>query len=149
VDSAGETLMLGESRSFQAKGFKDPVTAYELKGVHGRQDAVVPESMEEMATLAREIPISFTVVDGTHIRQASADGSFVRASPSAAWVRSEQKAPPRASVRIRVRDEAGAELPVDLYAKVVEGDSAGGFQVRFSSAPAEVVALIRSASPSA
>jgi adenylate cyclase len=149
VDSAGETLMLGESRSFQAKGFKDPVTAYELKGVHGRQDAVVPESMEEMATLAREIPISFTVVDGTHIRQASADGSFVRASPSAAWVRSEQKAPPRANVRIRVRDEAGAELPVDLYAKVVEGDSAGGFQVRFSSAPAEVVALIRSASPSA
>jgi class 3 adenylate cyclase len=149
VDSAGETLMLGESRSFQAKGFKDPVTAYELKGVHGRQDAVVPEAIEQMATLAREIPISFTVVDGTHIRQASADGSFVRASASAAWVRSEQKAPPRANVRIRVRDEAGAELPVDLYAKVVEEDSAGGFQVRFSSAPPEVVALIRSASPSA
>jgi class 3 adenylate cyclase len=145
VDSAGDTLVLGESRSFQAKGFKDPVAAYELKGVRGAKGAVLPEAQEEMRPLAREIPISFTVVDGTHIRQASADGRFVRASPSGAWVSSEQKAPPRASVRIRVRDQSGAELPVDLYAKVVEGDADGGFLVRFSSAPPEVVELIRSA----
>jgi len=145
VDSAGDTLVLGESRSFQAKGFKDPVAAYELKGVRGPHDAVLPEAQEEMRPLAREIPVSFTVVDGTHIRQASAEGRFVRASPSGAWVSSEQKAPPRASVRIRVRDPSGAELPVDLYAKVVEGEADGGFLVRFSSAPPEVVELIRSA----
>jgi len=144
VDSAGDTLVLGESRSFQAKGFKDPVAAYELKGVCGPHDAVLPEAQEEMRPLAREIPVSFTVVDGTHIRQASAEGRFVRASPSGAWVSSEQKAPPRASVRIRVRDPSGAELPVDLYAKV-EGEADGGFLVRFSSAPPEVVELIRSA----
>jgi class 3 adenylate cyclase len=149
VESAGDTLMLGESRSFQAKGLKDPVTAYELKGIRGRHDAVVPEPAEDMQDLAPEIPVSFTVVDGTHIRQASAEGRFVRASPSGAWVRSEHKAPPRANVRIRVRDAAGAELPVDLYAKVEEGDADGGFLVRFSSAPPEVVALIRSALPSA
>jgi len=73
----------------------------------------------------------------------------VRASPSGAWVSSEKKAPPRANVRIRVRDAAGAELPVDLYAKVVEGNADGGFQVRFSSAPPEVVELIRSVLPPA
>jgi hypothetical protein len=73
----------------------------------------------------------------------------VRASTSAAWVSSHQKTPPRAHVRIRVRNEAGAELPVDLYARVADGESAGGFQVRFSSAPPEVVALIRSALPAA
>jgi adenylate cyclase len=149
VDSARETLVLGESRSFQAKGFKDPITAYELKGVHGPQDTLLPEAEEEMRPLAREILVSFTVVDGTHVRQASAEGRFVRASPSGAWVSSEQKAPPRANVRIRVRDEAGTELPVDLYGKVVEGESDGGFVVRFSSAPPEVVELIRSALPSA
>jgi hypothetical protein len=49
-------------------------------------------------------------------------------------------------VRIRLRDAAGRELPVDLYARV-EGEATGGFQVRFSSAPPEVVALIRSALP--
>jgi len=145
VDSAGDTLLLGESRTFQAKGFKDPVAAYELKGVRGAQGGVLPEAEEEMRDLAREIPVSFTVVDGTHIRQASAEGRFVRASPSGAWVSSEQKAPPRANVRIRVRDESGTELPVELYAKVVEGESDGGFQVRFSSAPPEIVELIRSA----
>src|SRR5438093_484139 len=149
VDAARDTLGLGESRSLQAKGFKDPVAAYELRGVRGAHDAVLPEAQEEMRPLAREIPISFTVVDGTHIRQASADGRFVRASPSGALVSSEQKAPPRANVRIRVRDEGGAELPVDLYARVVEGESDGGFVVRFSSAPPEVVELIRSALPSA
>ena len=149
VDAAGDTLLLGESRTFQAKGFKDPVTAYELKGVRGAQTAVLPEPEEEMRALSRQIPVSFTVVDGTHIRQASAEGRFVRASPSGAWVSAEQKAPPRANVRIRVRDAAGMELPVDLYAKVVEGESAGGFQVRFSSAPPEIVELIRSALPSA
>jgi class 3 adenylate cyclase len=148
VDSAGDTLLLGESRTFQAKGFKDPVTAYELKGVRGPQTTVL-EPEEEMKALAREIPVSFTVVDGTHIRQASAEGRFVKASPSGAWVSAEQKAPPRANVRIRVRDAAGAELPVELYAKVVEGESAGGFQVRFSSAPPEIVELIRSALPPA
>jgi hypothetical protein len=73
----------------------------------------------------------------------------VRASTSAAWVSSDQTAPPRANVRIRVRNEAGVELPVDLYARVAEGESDGGFQVRFSSAPPEVVALIRSALPAA
>ena len=145
VDAAGDTLLLGESRTFQAKGFKDPVTAYELKGVRGAQTAVLPEPEEEMRALSRQIPVSFTVVDGTHIRQASAEGRFVRASASGAWVSAEQKAPPRANLRIRVRDAAGTELPVDLYAKVVEGESDGGFQVRFSSAPPEVVELIRSA----
>lgn len=145
VDSAGDTLLLGESRTFQAKGFKDSVTAYELKGVRGAKGGMLPETEEEMRDLAREISVSFTVVDGAHIRQASAEGRFVRASPSGAWVVSEQQAPPRANVRIRVRDEAGTELPVDLYAKVVEGESEGGFQVRFSSAPPEVVELIRSA----
>jgi len=145
VDSGGDTLLLGESRTFQAKGFKDSVTAYELKGVRGAKGGMLPETEEEMRDLAREISVSFTVVDGTHIRQASAEGRFVRASPSGAWVVSEQQAPPRANVRIRVRDEAGTELPVDLYAKVVEGESEGGFQVRFSSAPPEVVELIRSA----
>ena len=149
VDSAGQTLVLGETRTFQAKGFKDPVTAYELKGMRGVGGAVLPEPGEEMRVLAREIPVSFTVVDGTHIRRAPAEGRFVRASPSGAWVSSAQKAPPRSNVRIRVRDAAGAELPVDLYAKVVEGESDGGFQVRFSSAPPEVVELIRSALPSA
>jgi hypothetical protein len=88
-------------------------------------------------------------VEGTQIGQVSAEGRFVRASPSGAWVSAEQKAPPRANLRIRVRDATGEELPVDLYAKVVEGDADGGFQVRFSSAPPEVVALIRSALPSA
>ncbi len=149
VDSARDTLVLGEARSFQAKGFKEPIAAHELKGVRGPHDALLPEAQEEMRPLAREIPVSFTVVDGTHVRQASAEGRFVRASPSGAWVSSEQKAPPRANVRIRVRDEAGAELPVDLYAKVVEGDLDGGFLVRFSSAPPEVVELIRSALPGA
>jgi class 3 adenylate cyclase len=143
VDAAGDTLILGESRSFQAKGFKEPIAAYELKGVRGPHEALVPEAEEELRPLAREIPVTFTVVDGTHIRQASAEGRFVKASPSGAWVSSEQKAPPRANVRIRVRDETGAELPVELYAKVVEGESDGGFVVRFSSAPPEVVELIR------
>ncbi|PYQ14436.1 MAG: adenylate/guanylate cyclase domain-containing response regulator [Acidobacteria bacterium] len=143
--SAGEALVLGESRSFQAKGFKDPVTAYELKGVRGRHGAVVPPAEESMEALSREIPVSFTVVDGTHVRQSSAEGRFVRASATGAWVRARRNAPARANLRIRVRDEGGEELPVDLYAKVVEGESDGGFQVRFSSAPPEVVALIRSA----
>jgi class 3 adenylate cyclase len=149
VDRARDTLILGESRSFQAKGFKEPIAAYELKGVRGPHDTLLPEAQEEMRPLAREIPVSFTVVDGAHVRQTSAEGRFVRASPSGAWVTSEQKAPPRANVRIRVRDEAGAELPVDLYAKVVEGDLDGSFLVRFSSAPPEVVELIRSALASA
>ena len=85
------------------------------------------------------------MVDGTHVRQSSAEGRFVRASATGAWVRARRNAPARANLRIRVRDEGGEELPVDLYAKVVEGESDGGFQVRFSSAPPEVVALIRSA----
>ncbi len=149
VDSAGDTLVVGESRSFQAKGFKDPIAAHELKGVRAPYDSVLPEAGDELRPLAREIPVSFTVVDGTHIRQASAEGRFVRASPSGAWVSSEQKAPPRANVRIRVRDEAGAELPVELYGRVVDGETDGGFLVRFSSAPPEVVELIRSALPGA
>jgi hypothetical protein len=88
-------------------------------------------------------------VDGTHIRQAPAEGRFVRASPTGAWVRSDATAPARSNLRIRVRDDAGAELPVDLYAKVMDGGADGGFEVRFSSAPPEVVALIRTALPPA
>jgi adenylate cyclase len=149
VMSAGKALMLGEARSFQAKGFKDPVTVYELKGVRGPHGGVLPEADEQMEALEREIPISFTVVDGTHIRQPPAEGRLVRASATGAWVRAEQGPPVRANLRIRVRDEAGAELPVDLYAKVAEGENEGGFQVRFSSAPPEIVTLIRSALPRA
>ena len=66
------------SSELQAKGFKDPIAAYELKGVRGRHDTLLPEAQEEMRPLAREIPVSFTVVDGTHVRQASAEGRFVR-----------------------------------------------------------------------
>jgi class 3 adenylate cyclase/ActR/RegA family two-component response regulator len=142
LEAAGGLLSVGDGRSFQTKGFKDPITVYELRGVAGSHALALPERHDPLRPLRREIPISFMVLEGKQVHGEARQGGFEKASRTGAQVRCAAPVEPLANLRIQVsnvdEDEAG-----DLYAKVLgPGDRGGTFLVRFTSWSPEISRIL-------
>jgi adenylate cyclase len=132
--------------TIEVKGFAEPVSIYSLRGMGGEGGVRLPDGIEEMTALTREIPVSFTVLEGKHGTGVELAGRLVRLSMQGADVRSEGTVEPLRDVRLRVTGFHGTQLPGELYAKVMSASpDGGGFHVRFTSVPPEALDLFKSA----
>jgi adenylate cyclase len=142
---AGELVVEGRS-TIEVKGFAEPVVIYSLRGLGGEGGVRLPDVADEMAALAREIPVSWSVLEGKHGTGVELPGRLVRLSMRGADVRSESTVEPLRDVRLRLIDAGGGARPGEIYAKVTGPDAEGaGFRVRFTSMPPEAAELFKSA----
>ena len=136
---SGGSLAVGERVTFEAKGFKEPVAVYDLRGVAGRHGLVLPARDENLRALEAPLAVSVTVLDGKQMRDVAFPARIVKASREAAAIESETPLAPLANLRIRV---AAGEGHGDLYAKVTAAPAGAPAAVRFTSTdPAALRAL--------
>ena len=145
VEKAGPVLDVGERRSFQTKGFQDPITVFDLHGVAGAHNLHLSRRREALVPLHPPLPVSFTVVEGKQVGGAAFHGGFVKASRNAAELECAEPVEPLSNLLIRLpgsdRDDGG-----DLYAKVVGvGEGAGSVLVRFTSSSPETSRILEEA----
>ena len=76
---SGGSLTVGERVTFEAKGFQDPVVVYDLRGVGGKHGLLLPERKDSMRPLAREMPVSVTLIEGKQVQDAAVAGVLVKA----------------------------------------------------------------------
>jgi len=142
VEKAAAVLEVGERRSFQTKGFQDPITVFDLHGVGGAHHLYLPERRESLVRLEPPLPVSFTVVEGKQVGEAAFEGGLVRASRSAAELASAEPVEPLSNLRIRLVGPAG-DAGGDLYAKVVgTGEGGQSVLVRFTSSSPETSRIL-------
>ena len=144
TSEASETeLILGDELQLGAKGFKEPVTVYELLGMKGTYDLALPKRSEELRELRRAIPVSIAVLDGKHVKENDVPGKFLSLSMDEAIVSCEKELEKLANLRMRCTGLNRVIIPGDLYAKVTDVAD-GRSTLRFTSVPDEIESYLRS-----
>jgi adenylate cyclase len=127
-------------KQVQSKGFKEPITIYDLEGIGGSYNLFLPKLEETFITLTDLLPIQYQILDGKHLDSTVFRGSFIKLSKKGAKVRIEsptQEAIPPilANLKLNLWNSANpAESSDDIYAKVSEKSSEQGtFYLHFTA----------------
>jgi adenylate cyclase len=139
----GPIVRVAEKIEVAAKGIDEPISIYDARGIGGKYNLFLPESVDTLVSLPEAIPLQFTLLDGKHLGDAVCTGSLVKLSTKNGEVRSEHAVESLSNIKIQLMSNNGEELPGDLYAKVMGSLSEGspGFAVHFTSVPPEVAAF--------
>jgi class 3 adenylate cyclase len=143
VEAVGCELKLGDELHLGAKGFKEPVTVYDLVGIAGSRPLELPERNEELRSLVREIPLQLQIIEGKHVRGDDVEARLEALSMREGRIACEKPIDRLANLRIRLTGLNGVIIPGDLYAKVTGADG-DRYVVRFTSVPDEIKSFFRS-----
>jgi adenylate cyclase len=151
IEAAGRDMVrVGERLSIVAKGSKEPIAVYELRGVGGEYEVSLEEREDAPRRLAEPVQFRFQVLEGKHVAPEMFDGVFVKLSSSGAEMRTDRGLRPLSNLKI-ILAHGTSEAIDDVYAKVVEvrGEEDVFFGIRFTSVPpaaeAWLAALLASA----
>jgi adenylate cyclase len=145
VDQAGSQLVLGDPIQVHAKGFRDPVTCYDLLGIAGEEGLVLPQQEEARRTLERPLAVRFSLVDGKQLAGVLREGVLTELSRHRAVLRTSEPLPLRGDLMLRLVEAPEEVTRADVYAKTVGETQAGAddFLVHFTSVPPIVEAHFR------
>ena len=109
----------------------------------------------EPAALAREIPVSFSLVGDKHVGQEEYRGAIYRLSGKSAWADLEGDPDILANIKISLQDSLPGSVHKEIYAKVLakgaDPTRPHSCCIRFTAVPPEVAsyftAFIRHAPP--
>jgi adenylate cyclase len=137
---AGEEIVVGDRLSIDAKGTREPIVVYDLRGFGGTR---LPDAADEVAKLAEPLPALCHVVVGKRVEAEAFGIRVIELSPHGAVVLSPRRLRTLSNLKLEIRPE-GRE-PVELYAKVVALAADGAVSLRFTSLSAEVDRWLRAA----
>jgi class 3 adenylate cyclase len=77
ADAVGAALKLGDEFQLRAKGFREPVTAYELLGIGGRHNLELPPWRKALRSSVGEIPVAIGLVEAERATGDASPGRLV------------------------------------------------------------------------
>lgn len=140
--AAPATIQVRASLPLHPRGFKDPILVHNITGVAGRHRLLLPHHEEVLRPLTRPIPITFSVLHGEQVMRAESEGRLVQASDKTAQMLCDPAPPPLSSLRVRARTPEGADVPGEVYARVLSA-APGGVRIHFTSNAPELARLLR------
>jgi class 3 adenylate cyclase len=135
---AGEGIRVGSRLSIDAKGTREPIVVYDLRGVGEKG---LPDAAEEAVTLARPMRALCHVVVGKRVEAEAFGARVVELSPHGAVVLSPRRLRPLSNLKLQLQPEG--RDPVELYAKVIAVAGDGAVATRFTSLSAAVDRWLR------
>ena len=143
--AAGTATSVAGQMAVRAKGAREPVLAYDLRGIGDPWNVFLPPAEHTTVTLAQPVAVRYFKIDGKQVSEQAAPGLMVALSTKGADVQAEEHVAPMTNLKLRLLGADGAEIPGDLYAKAVEASGGGkpSFAVRFTSMPPEVEVFIK------
>jgi class 3 adenylate cyclase len=136
---AGSIVRVGAKIEVNAKGLVEPIPAYEVLGIGGTYKLEMPRVKEELRDLDEPIAVEYAVLEGKQITDSMLGGELVRLSAIGTDLRCELELEPLTNLKLKVMDQNGRHLEGDLYAKVIDRESAAGTNaLRFTSTPPAV-----------
>ena len=135
-EACGESLKIVDRMEIVAKGVKGPIAIYEVGGIYGGHDLVLPE--KENAVLPRlenPLNITFTVLARKRVSAEAFAGTLVGLLGNSALVEADMVPERFAEIKICLFNCAGDEVTCDLFAKIVSiiPGSPATFRISFTS----------------
>lgn len=141
----GQHLRIGRRLNISAKGFADPITAYEVIGLGPPYDLEVPTTEKEWITLSSPFPVECTMLDGKYLSGEPFEAEMLKLAANEAVLRADGVEGPFTKLKITVSAATtGAPATEALYANVVKTDADRQLlTVRFTRLPTELEAAVQ------
>jgi adenylate cyclase len=142
---AGEILRIDAQRDVLPKGAETPLRIYEVGGIGGHYNLALEAIDPALVTLAREIPLRYTLLSGTDVGEKKLEGSVVRLSKNCAEITLGGPISILTNLRMNLGDVDEKLSARDFYGKVIErfGKKGSTQLIRFTSVPPEVDAYFQ------
>ncbi len=142
---AGEILRIDAQRDVLPKGAETPLRIYEVGGIAGHYNRALEAKDPALVTLMREIPLRYTVLEGTDVGEKELEGSVVRLSKNCAEITLREPISVLANLRMNLGDVDEKLSARDFYGKVIKrpGKKGATQLIRFTSVPPEVDAYFQ------
>jgi class 3 adenylate cyclase len=135
---AGDEVRVGSRLAIDAKGTRERIVVYDLRGLG---EAQVPEAQEEATPLPEPLNVLCHVVVGKRVEAEAFGGRLVELAVHGGTLITPRRLRALSNLKLELRPAGRG--PVELYAKVVHGAGDGSVAVRFTSLPSEVEAWLR------
>lgn len=139
--ACGLELEVVDEVTFTAKGFEQPVTVFEIRGVRGDAAHTIAGPTDEVLPLVPPLPVRLVLRSAGE--PALHDAELVAASPYHCELNTSAAVTldPRTAVSLRLRDDRGPTGTV--HAKVVRSGADGRLLLRFTALPPAVAEVLR------
>ena len=143
--AAGNVLRIDGQRDVMTKGAETPLRIYEVGGIAGIYNVALDRRDLALVTLAHDIPVRYTTLDGKDVGASGATGRLIRLAKSCAEVRLGAPAAPMTNVKLNLEDVDEVLSAKDFYGKLVRELDADthSFQVHFTAVPPEIDAFFQ------
>ena len=145
LDAAGPAVHAGRALAIQAKGFREPIEVYDLKGIAGHHNLFLPERDTASRRLAAEVGVRYTIVDDKALGGPLLVGSLVAVGEVVAMLKPGRPLRLFTELHLRILDPGGREIDGDVYAKVTETPGDDTVTICFTALPASVRRYLREA----
>jgi len=146
LHEVGPILRVAQQMKIEAKGIDGPITLYDVRGIGGEHNLLLPEGEETFILLHERIHLRYTFLEGKYLSGAVYTGSLVKLSFKGGEIHSDTPVAPWSDLKIQLINLDGQPIPGHLYGKVMRQFSEGprGFAVHFTSMAPEVTTFFQS-----
>ena len=136
----GEILRIDAQREVLPKGAETPLKIYEVGGIAGRFNLALEETEVKMVSLARHIPLRYTVLEGKHVGKIATKGFITRLSRKCAEMTFQEPIGLLSNLKMNLLEVDQELASKDFYGKIIKEpkETRHSHEVRFTSLPAEV-----------
>jgi len=142
LKEAGPDVKIEMQKQVQPKGFKQPITIYEVYGIGGFYNLYLPKEEDIFFPVPEPISLRYTILQGKHISNVIFKGSLVKLSAKGAEIRSldpgeDGLLPEFSNLKLNLfTTNNPAVATEDIYAKVLKKVAENrSFYVHFTAIP--------------
>lgn len=139
LELAGSDVKVGEKQMIVAKGFPEPIPAFEVKGIGGEYNLEIEEVDLGLLDLTAPIDVKFRVMKGKNEEGDEQTGQLRQLSTLGATLDGSAEA--FENLKLRLVGDDGALVEGDLYAKAMTGGTT--CTLRFTAVPPAIEAFIK------
>ena len=139
-------MRIDAQREVLPKGAETPLKIYEVGGIAGQYNLVLEWKDPTLVTLARQILLHYTALEGKNVGKKGLEGSVVMLSEKTAVIALAEPLELLTNLKMNIGDVAEKLSTRDFYGKVIERleESGNTHLVCFTSVPPEVDAYFQS-----
>ena len=134
---AGEVFRIDAQRDILPKGAETPLRIYEVGGIAGPYNLALESGDPAIVTLARQIPLRYTMLEGKDVGEKGLEGFIVGLSKNGAEIDFSRPVEILGNLKMNLDDVDEKLSATDFYGKAVKHPEAKGqtYVVRFTSVP--------------
>ncbi len=140
LELAGPDIKIGQKQMIVAKGFPQPIPAFEVEGIGGEYGLFLEEVDLALVALARPLEVRYRLMMSKNEEGPECRGRLISMSATGAVLEAGGALEAFKNLKIRVFAPSGSSIEGDLYAKVIE--SGASCKLRFTAVPPQVESFV-------